>query len=245
MASRRWMVAPFLVVCAAGLAMAFALWTKAVPGIVHELRGLPEVARVDYSGPMDATLTVVHLRDWHFVPKDLAKLEGLDYPASLDKVERVQSDEITIARFLIRRHDLRVVFSEGLTKETMSGLTVRVDLLRDMDTLASAGKLDAYELRQRRELVLTVGIPGRLLMAKEIREVLPLEDEKALHNAKPVVDSKIVPNEAKIAARRKAMVACLPAEGMAFIVLGGSHDLGPHLPSGTLYVRVTPRSYPE
>jgi hypothetical protein len=236
---------PILVVCAAGLVLAFVVWLEGAPSIVQELRGLPEISRVDYSGPKDAKVTVVQIRDFHFVPKENADLEGLNYPALLDEVERVQTDEMAIARFLIRRHGVRAVFSEGLSKESMSDFTVRVDLLRDMDTLASAGKLDADELRQRRELALTVGTPGQLLLAKEIREVLPLEDEKALQDAKPVVDGKMVPNEAKIAARRKAMVAHLPAEGMALIVLGGSHDLRPHLAAGTLYLKVTPRSYPE
>lgn len=50
---------------------------------------------------------------------------------------------------------------------------------------------------------------------------------------------------AKVDARRKAMVANLPVEGLALIVLGSSHDLGPHLARDALYVAVTPRSYPE
>jgi hypothetical protein len=37
----------------------------------------------------------------------------------------------------------------------------------------------------------------------------------------------------------------LPVEGLAVIILGGSHDLGPYLPERTAYVRVTPRSYPQ
>jgi hypothetical protein len=234
-----------LVIGAVALFLAFVLWLKGTPGIVQELRGLREVARVDYSGPKDAKLTVVHIRDFHFVPKELADVERLNYPALLDEVQRVQSDEMAIARFLIQRHGIQAIFSEGLSKESLSGFTVRIDLLRDMDTLAKAGTLDADELRQRREMALTVGIAGQLLLAKAIREILPLEDEKALQDAKPVVDGKVVPNEAKTAARRKAMVAHLPAEGMALIVLGGSHDLGPHLPVGTLYVKVTARSYPE
>lgn len=60
-----------------------------------------------------------------------------------------------------------------------------------------------------------------------------------------MVDGKVVLNDGKIAVRRKAMAAKLPAEGMALIVLGGSHDIGPYLPAGTLYVQVTPRGYPD
>jgi hypothetical protein len=49
---------------------------------------------------------------------------------------------------------------------------------------------------------------------------------------------------AKLEARRKAIVARLPEKGMALVVLGGSHDLGPYLGADVLYVRITPKSYP-
>jgi hypothetical protein len=40
------------------------------------------------------------------------------------------------------------------------------------------------------------------------------------------------------------MVKRLPVTGTALIVLGGSHDLAPHLANDTLYIRVTPERYP-
>ena len=49
----------------------------------------------------------------------------------------------------------------------------------------------------------------------------------------------------KLDVRRRTMVAHLPASGLVLVVLGGSHDLGPYLGAGVLYVRVTPRSYPD
>ena len=100
--------------------------------------------------------------------------------------ERVQSNGMAIARFLMPRYGIRAVFSEGLSKNSMSGLIVRVDLLRDMETLANSEKLDADELQRKRELALTVGVPGQLLLANKIREVLPLKDESALQDAKPL-----------------------------------------------------------
>jgi hypothetical protein len=45
--------------------------------------------------------------------------------------------------------------------------------------------------------------------------------------------------------RRKTIVAHLPASGLVLVVLGGSHDLRAYLGDGALYVRVTPRSYPD
>ena len=56
---------------------------------------------------------------------------------------------------------------------------------------------------------------------------------------------RIVQDPAKIQVRRKAMIGNLPTSGLAVVILGGSHNLAPHLPEGATYVRVTPRSYPE
>src|SRR5262249_11509401 len=99
--------------------------------------------------------------------------------------------------------------------------------------------------RDLRELLLQVDPPGRLLLAGDIRDMLPLDDAEALDAAKPVADGKVRIDEAKMEARRKAMVKNLPAAGVALVVLGGAHDLGPHLQAGTLYVAVTVKSYPE
>jgi hypothetical protein len=49
----------------------------------------------------------------------------------------------------------------------------------------------------------------------------------------------------KLDVRRRAMVAHLPASGLVLVVVVGSHDLGPYLGAGVLYVRVTPLSYPS
>jgi hypothetical protein len=39
------------------------------------------------------------------------------------------------------------------------------------------------------------------------------------------------------------MAAHLPRKGMALVVLGAAEDLGPYLPRGTAYIRVTTRSW--
>jgi hypothetical protein len=95
-------------------------------------------------------------------------------------------------------------------------------------------------------LTLEVGVPGKLLLAGEVAEVLPLENQEALEAAGPIQTEKGIQfDPEKLLTRRQAMVAHLPEKGLALVVLGGSHDLGPHLNPQTLYVRVTPRSYPE
>jgi hypothetical protein len=212
--------------------------------VVVSLRRLPEVASVEYSGGREAV--VIHLRDWHFVPRELCALEGIDFQGNLEAVAKVQDEQIAVVRFLIHDYGLSRVYGEGLSDEAMPDLRLRIDMLRDLALLEKRRGLDAAARRQQRELTLEVGLPGRLLQSGEIADVLPLEDDKALDDAAPIQTGNqgIRFDAEKVAARRKAMADRLPKEGMALVVLGGSHDLRPYLPPGTLYVRVTMRSYP-
>lgn len=49
------------------------------PPIVHNLRNLPEVGDVRTVGSTSTGLTIIHIRDWHFVPEDLAQHDGIDF----------------------------------------------------------------------------------------------------------------------------------------------------------------------
>jgi hypothetical protein len=64
----------------------FYVATTPAPAIVRDLRDLPELARVDFTGPEDPALAVVHIRDLHLPPKELAAVDGLDYPTLLRQV---------------------------------------------------------------------------------------------------------------------------------------------------------------
>jgi hypothetical protein len=140
---------------------------------------------------------------------------------------------------------LKEIYSEGLSEETMPDFQLRLDVLKDLERLDTRGGMDKEALRLQREFRLEVGIPGRLLLAREIDRVLPLEDRKALKAAGPAGAAQGIRfDAAKIEARRKAMVARLPAVGIVLVVLGGSHDLGPFFGADALYVRISPRGYP-
>ena len=100
--------------------------------------------------------------------------------------------------------------------------------------------------RHRREQTLVVGVPGRLLHSGEIGAVRILKEDVARDAAAPIAGRfgmRFDPD--KLDVRRRTMVAHLPASGLVLVVLGGSHDLGPYLGASVLYVRVTPRSYPD
>jgi hypothetical protein len=230
-----------LVLLIAGGAASF-IWRG--PPIAAELRAMPEVARVEYYGLRFAPLTVVHIRDWHLVPQEFAEVEKLDYAALQNEVEKVQADQLAIVRYLIWQDGIKAIYSEGLSNENGADFGLQVDLVRTSEEFAKKKMFNAEGLDGLRRLSLTIGTAGRLAITKEV-QILPLEDERAMQDARPVMNGKLTKNEAKIAARRRAMVSMLPVEGLAVIILGGSHDLGPYLPERTAYVRVTPRSYPQ
>ena len=217
---------------------AIVIWRMRPPAIVAELRAMPDVRSVEYAGPADAALVVVHIRDWHYVSRELCEADGIDFAANLAIVERVQLEQLAITRHFMRPHGLRVIYAEGLTEKTLPDLHLRVNLLKDMTRLAAAGELGEDARRQRREMLLEVGVVGQLLESVEVDKVMPLEDEKALDAARAGDGPRTID------ARRQAIARNLPDKGIAVIVLSGAHDLTPYLPHA-LYVRVTPASYPE
>src|SRR5262249_27252114 len=120
----------------------------APPAWVAVLRALPEVAAVEYTGPADAALLVVHLLDYHYCPPELCAAAGLDFAQHLADVERVQAGQLSLARFLVGRFGLAGVYVEGLTAANLPDWELRLSLLRDLGTLEHLGGLDD-EARQR------------------------------------------------------------------------------------------------
>lgn len=221
------------------VALAFILWPR-TPPLVQDLRVLPEAGKVEWSGDASNHLTILHVRDWHFVP---THLEDLDEVEHLADVERVQAGQLVILRHLRQVYGVRSIYSERLTAASVDDFRLRIEALRDTAKLARLGELDDEHKALQRLLRLQVGAAGRMLEAGEIDEVLPLDDRDALDRAMPVKDGKIVFDAEAIEVRRRAMVKNLPAQGLVVIILGGSHDLTPHLPEGTRYIQVTPRAY--
>jgi hypothetical protein len=82
---------PFLWLFLAGLLLAIAVIFLSLqpqpPLLVQSLRSLPEVRSVEYQGPKEADLVVIHLRDWHYVPKELCEPDGIDFESNLAAVD--------------------------------------------------------------------------------------------------------------------------------------------------------------
>jgi hypothetical protein len=124
---------PFLWLSLAGLllaALVFFALQRQPPLLVQSLRSLPEVHSVEYQGPREADLVVIHLRDRHYVPRVMCEPDGMDFASNLAAVEKVQQEQMAIARFLIKAHGLKTIFSEGLSKESLPDLNLRLDLLK-------------------------------------------------------------------------------------------------------------------
>jgi hypothetical protein len=82
--------------------------------------------------------------------------------------------------------------------------------------------IDEHRLR-----LLEIGAPGRLLIAGEIDDVLPLDDAELLDEAKPITpEVKVRLDPEKLKARPDAQVKSgLEKGALGLIVLGGAHDL--------------------
>lgn len=77
--------------------------------------------------------------------------------------------------------------------------------------------------------------------------MLPLDDEKALEEAKPkLVGGKFTFDPQKVTVREEAMVKNAFSEGpVSVVILGGGHDLTVKLAKDCRYVRITTRDYPR
>lgn len=239
------------------------------------LRQLPGVEAVEIAVRVDAPARrIVHLRDWHHVPKDLftadvqtasgreltaAEVDRL-YERHLLEVEAVQLEQVALLRCLIRHHGLRRVYAEGLTPKDVPNFREQVRVLRQMDQdqvprlrgqLAEVRDLlramekdgragtDNYDaaraveaevadlIRQHDRRLLELGSAGRLLVAGELEDVLPLDDADLLERGKPVTpDGKVRLDPERVREREDAQVrAVLSGEPVAVIILGGAHDL--------------------
>lgn len=246
------------------------------------------------SPALSQTRQVIHVCDWHYVPKEsfAADLrtdnpnysdEEIDklYAQHLVDVEAIQAEQIQHLRILLHEHKLKRVWVEGLTPEDMPAfqeLVRQVKAVKENDVprlrdqfdeaeqliaeFAAAGKkeTDDYKqavairekirelLKEHREQLLRIGAPGRMLMAGELAEIIPLDDAAAHQASNPIKrDGKVVLDETEIEAREKAMVERLLAadEPVSVIVLGTGHDLADQLDgSGVKYVRIPTKSVP-
>lgn len=222
------------------LVLAFAAWPR-VPRLVRDLQSRPEAGRVVFQGERDAALTVVHLRDWHALFGEEAEWND----QVVREAKEVQSELRGLLRFLFEREQTDVVkemYSGRLSEKSMMRFVKDRELAIDLKPKGKQPndpiqqELSAYGRRY--------GVIGQMYVQDEVQIVMPLTtnvplDHVVLRDGKdfrgPLDD---------VENRRREIMDWLPKKGVAIIVLSGSHNLAAYLPPGTLYIQVTPRSYP-
>jgi hypothetical protein len=183
--------------------------------ILRQLPGVVSVEVVPASGKPARRL--IHLRDWHYVPRNLFALElrgqgaiseeemDLRYQEHLLEVELVQLEHLALLRCLARRHSLRRVFVEGITPEGVNNFRemvaalrkVKLDLheqLQDVDRLLQ----DAQEGTERHAKAKAIEAEVLALLKSFRRDVLPLGTAGRLlmsgeiEEALPLDDAKLL-----------------------------------------------------
>jgi hypothetical protein len=117
---------------------------RPVADLLRQLPGVVSVEVVPASGKPARRL--IHLRDFHYVPRDLFALElrgqgaiseeemDLRYQEHLLQVELVQLEQLALLRCLARRHGLRRVCVEGMTPEGVKNFREMVAAHKKVET---------------------------------------------------------------------------------------------------------------
>ena len=145
------------------------------------LRGMPGVADVEVHQVNKPTHRIIHLRDWHFISKDLFAIdhhvealndEKLDqqYHNFLKQVDSLQLDQMTLLRTLIQQHGLKRLFCEGLTHRDMPNYREKIGVLKDMETNQIARL--KRQLNEVRELLVGRPDPEAEVMEAKILDLL-------------------------------------------------------------------------
>lgn len=112
------------------------------------LRGLPGVIQVEVLVTSDKpTGRIIHLRDWHYVAKDLYALDmkqahrrelteqEIDqlHKELLLEAEIVQLEQMAVLRCLIKHHGLKRVHSEGFSPNELEAYREKIAVLKAME----------------------------------------------------------------------------------------------------------------
>jgi hypothetical protein len=214
-------------------------------------------------------MTVIHVKNWHWVPKPQFALDLLDqepgltsdeidrrYAQLLDDVERIQLEQVELLRQLTVKHGVKAVFYEGVTDDNLPTVRTTNDRLRRLERLQTnrhGGGIDqkiAFLSGELRDEFLQLGAIGRLIRAGELEDFLALEDSRSLDAADPVGPDGAVHFDPVANERREDDMARRLVKGgrVVIVVLGGEHDLGDNLqrlePS-VEYIRLDTPKYRE
>lgn len=232
--------------------------------LISQLRKIPSVhSATSTPTKSNPKQIIIHLLNWHFVSKedfaaDLSassdgKLseEEIDkrYLEFLNDVEAIQKEQKQILRYLIKHHEVRSVYMEGLTNKNLSAFNSFIKTLQEFEVPEGDGAFGLFLKEQYRRDCLQMGAAAQLLISNELNSVLPLENAEAFEAANPIgKDGKFHFDEKAEEKREDEMVKILMrGQGIKVIVLGGGHDLTDNLErmkvDAVLYIRVSGKQY--
>lgn len=203
-----------------------------VPNIREDLGRLSDVHSVEaVLSPPEADVTLIHLRDWHYVPFDdfvtdldedaTTKEQRRAFRRFLNSVNGIQRDQ----RFILRRLnelEIRNVFLEGLTAEDepIFPLVCR-SLWREPHGRFS---LNQFENGPN---ALSIRAAGQVLAEGVQVRVRAADSSQTLEDCNPF-DAEGQRREVSAQAKERRedhMVSRMLDVGTSVIVLGGAHDL--------------------
>lgn len=158
--------------------------------LMPELKSQPDVASVKVAVECDAPkLTIIHIRDWHFVDEERFTLDvrdESDTDLSDDEVstlfvehrvtvEAVQKQQRRVLRALLKKHEIEQVFHEGFTDAELPAYMKLIDAMRDFKKYLPTGDSgrDRFTRYQYATDLLQIGVPGQLLIGGHIKAVIP------------------------------------------------------------------------
>lgn len=212
---------------------------------VETLSANAGVAKVDQV--LQGEPAIVHVLNWHWVPKDaFGKAEGLS-GAELDReYNRAMATAAAVHRSVLRiLDDQPAVYLEGLTDANRPIVAAELRALKPLHReLATFDPTEGDAARdliaEHRQSLLRLGAAAELQLDGKRIKLLPAEGiEHEAWKAAPLSDEA---NQAREAAIVKRITK---RDKPAVLVLGGGHDLSAAIrPTSWGYVRITPRGYP-
>lgn len=116
--------------------------------LISQLRTLPQVHSVT-SAPIKTkpNQIIIHLLNWHYISKEDFAADLSDssdgelseaeidkrYLEFLNEVEAIQKEQKQILRYLIKHHEVRSVYMEGLTDKNLSAFNSFINTLRKFE----------------------------------------------------------------------------------------------------------------
>jgi hypothetical protein len=191
--------------------------------------------------------TIIHILNYHYVTPEsfAADLKDQDSTITQEQIDRAysyflkvleanQRDQMKLLRRLIKKHNLKGVYVEGLTEQNHKGTLRFIETLKKYErtkTDPPESDIDRLVAAQNRLDRLELGAAGLLVVSGELESILPAEDSVAFEAANPVKVDGSIKFDKEAEERREDAIArnLMKADGVAVITLGEAHILGDNL----------------